>query len=175
VADTVQSESILQLITQYQRRLFVYIRTLVLQRNDAEEILQEVNLFIWRHMDQFRPGTDFGAWAYKVAYYHVLTYRKKQSREKLRFSETLVQQLAENATDHAERTDRRQEALEGCLEKLGRDDRELIRLRYESGASVQEMAGLLGHKVKAVYRVLSRILNGLLDCVQRTLRAEEAL
>lgn len=175
MADTAQSEQILQLITQYQRRLFVYIRTLIPQRNDAEEVLQDVNLFVWRHKDEFRPGSDFGAWAYKIAYYHVLTWRKKQAREKLRFSEALVQQLAENAADQAERTDRRQEALEGCLEKLDRDDREMIRLRYESGSNVQEIAELLGHKVKAIYRVLNRILNGLLDCVQRTLRTEEAL
>ena len=170
--DKEQYEPIVRLIAQHQRRLLLYIRSLVPHRADAEEVLQEVTLFIWRHADEYRPGTDFAAWAYKIAYYQVLTHRKRQARQKLQFSDALVEQLAETAAAAAEMTDRRQEALERCLQKLGEQDRELVRLRYEAGATAQDVAEQLGRSVKTVYRTLNRIHLGLLECIQRTLRLE---
>lgn len=162
----------MQLLTQYQRRLLVYIRTLIPQRSDAEEVLQEVNLFIWRRSDDFELGTDFGAWAYKIAYFHVLTYRKKMARQKLRFSDDLVAQLADSAAESAERSDRRQEALEHCLGKLPDPDRELVRLRYEVGGTAQALGAQLGRSAKAIYYALNRIHLNLLTCIENSLRSE---
>jgi RNA polymerase sigma-70 factor (ECF subfamily) len=166
------AEQIVQLITRYQRRLFVYIRSLLPLRAEADEVLQEVNLYLWRHADEFRPGTDFAAWAYKVAYFHVLSFRKKHARERLRFSDALLEQLADRATATAEQSDARQEALEGCLRKLPQGDRELLRLRYEAGESTQSIAQSVGRSLQAVYRALNRIHLSLLDCVRQSIRLE---
>ncbi|MGE3808876.1 MAG: sigma-70 family RNA polymerase sigma factor, partial [Gemmataceae bacterium] len=137
-----------------------------------DELLQEVNLFIWRNVDQFEIGTDFGAWAYKIAYFHVLTYRKRMARQKLRFSDDLIEQLAESAPVSAERGDRRQDALERCLEKLGPEDRELLRLRYEVGGTAQVLASQLKRTAKAIYYALNRIHLNLLGCIENSLSAE---
>jgi RNA polymerase sigma-70 factor (ECF subfamily) len=166
-------EQLVGLIAQYQRRLQVYIRSLVPVHADAEELLQEVNLFLWRNAHEFRPGSDFGAWAYKTAYYHVLTYRKRLARQKLRFSDALVSQLAESAAAVAEQTDRRQDALEQCVQKLPEADRLLIQLRYHDGSSVPDLAGQLGRSAKAIYRALDRVHLALLDCVRRRLQVED--
>jgi RNA polymerase sigma-70 factor (ECF subfamily) len=166
-------EQLVGLIAQYQRRLQVYIRSLVPDYADAEEVLQEVNLFLWRNAHEFRPGSDFGAWAYKSAYYHVLTYRKRLARQKLRFSDALVSQLADSATAVADQTDRRQDALEHCVQKLPEPDRLLIQLRYHDGSSVPELAGHLQRSAKAIYRALDRVHVALLDCVRRRLQAED--
>jgi len=166
-------EQIVGLITQYQRRLQVYVRSLVPNHADADEVLQEVNLFLWRNADEYRPGSDFGAWAYKVAYFHVLTYRKRLARNKLRFSDALLHQLAESGSAVAEQTDRRQEALEHCVKKLADADRLLVHLRYQAGSSVQDLAEELERSAKAIYRALDRIHLALLDCVRRRLQAED--
>ena len=169
------NEHLVALIAQYQRRLQVYVRSLVPHHTDAEEILQEVNLFLWRNADDFRPGTDFGAWAYKVAYYHVLTHRKKLARQKLRFSDALIRQLADTAATTAEQTDTRQDALEHCVKKLPEADRLLIHLRYHGEATVPVLADQLQRSAKAIYRALDRIHLALLDCVRQRLRVEEGV
>jgi RNA polymerase sigma-70 factor (ECF subfamily) len=166
-------EQIVALITRYQRRLQVYVRSLVANLADADEVLQEVNLFLWRNADDYRPGSDFGAWAYKVAYFHVLTYRKRLARNKLRFSDALLQQLADSGTAVAEQTDRRQDALEHCVKKLPDADRLLVQLRYQGGSTVQDLAGELHRSAKAIYRSLDRIHLTLLNCVRRRLEAED--
>ena len=173
--DEKQTEAFVQLIAQFQRRLCVYIRTLIPQRQDADEVLQEVNLHLWRNAHEYQPGTDFGAWAYKIAYYSALTHRKKLARQKLRFSDALIEQLADGAAAVAVQTDRRQEALENCLKKLPEGDREIVRARYEDNATAQAVADRIGRSLKAVYHALGRIQANLLNCVQRTLRAEAEL
>ena len=74
-----------RLLTQHQRRVYGYILTMVVNWNDADEILQETNLRLWEEFDRFEPGTDFAAWAIRVAYYQVLTWRKKRDRSRLVF------------------------------------------------------------------------------------------
>jgi RNA polymerase sigma-70 factor, ECF subfamily len=162
------SEHIVQLLTNAQQQLTRYVRTLVPNRSDAEEVLQETNLFVWRHADEFEVGTNFAAWVCKIAYYQVLTFRKRQSRSRLFFSDALVEQLAASAEKNLTRANEEAEALDLCMAKLSVDDRELMDLRYEPGATVEGIAQRVGRSTKAVYNALGRIRTWLLECIERT-------
>ncbi len=169
--DQEQAELISQLMAGHQQRLSGYIRSLVPQRADAEDILQEVNLFIWRHGDEFQPGTDFTAWAYQIAKNHVLNFRKRVARTKLRFSDAVIEQLAAEA-DAAGFSTPRLQALEQCLKKLPDKDLDLVRLRYEPEATTQSVAERSGRSLKGVYQSLNRIRLALMECIQRSLARE---
>jgi len=67
------------------------------------------------------------------------------------------------------------EALKGCLERLPTRQRELLRLRYWQGLSIDEMARLRGRQVNAVYTALSRIRKALERCIEHSLRQEGQL
>ncbi len=92
-----RNDKIVELLTGVQQLLTRYVRTLVPNRADAEEVLQETNLFIWRNADQYELGTNFTAWVCRIAYYQVLSHRKRQVRSRLHFSDALVEQLAPHA------------------------------------------------------------------------------
>jgi RNA polymerase sigma-70 factor, ECF subfamily len=162
------TDRIVQLLTNAQQQLTRYVRTLVPNRADAEEVLQETNLFIWRNADEFQLDTNFAAWACKIAYFQVLTFRKRQSRSRLYFSDALVEQLAAGAVESLARGNEEAEALDLCMEKLSQEDRQLMDLRYEPGATVEGIARQVGRSTKAVYNALGRIRTWLLDCVERT-------
>ncbi len=162
-----RNDQIVQLLTNVQQQLTRYVRTLVPNRDDAEEVLQETNLFVWCHADEYELGTNFAAWACKVAYYQVLTYRKRQARSRLRFSDRLVEQLAESTARNPGGQPDDVEAFESCVAKLPEQDRELIDLRYEPGATVQSVAQRVGRSTKAVYHALGRIRTWLLECMNR--------
>ena len=98
-ATSPRDDRIVELLTSVQQQLTRYVRTLVPNRSDAEEVLQETNLFIWRHSDQYALGTNFTAWACSIARYQVLTYRKRHARSRLCFSDALVEQLASSAVE----------------------------------------------------------------------------
>ena len=112
-------------------------------------------------------GTNFAAWACKIAYYQVLTFRKRRSQSRLCFSDALVEQLADGAVERLARANDEAEALDLCMEKLSVDDRELLELRYEPGATVEVIARQIGRSTKAVYNALGRIRTWLLECVER--------
>src|SRR5690606_6157046 len=124
-----------QLVTESQRALYVHILAFVPRAADAEEVLQETNLAIWRGAADFEMGSNFRAWAFKIAYYRILKYREKRRRESLMFSTNLIDVMAEERTAKVEAFEGRRLALERCMEKLRPSDKELISDYYRKGAS----------------------------------------
>ena len=169
-----RSSTLMRLITQHQRRIFGYIYTLVPDRHDAEDILQETNVVICEKFDQFRPGTDFAAWACQIAYWEVRRARQKFARAKVVFNQEVVDAIAETASELLPEMSARHEALAKCLQKLHPRDRELLLTRYEPGSGVEEAAQRSGRSLVAAYKALARLRKLLLDCVSHELSLEGA-
>jgi RNA polymerase sigma-70 factor (ECF subfamily) len=165
-------EEFVRLLGQHQRRIFLYVMCLVPNRTEAEEIVQDTTLVLWREFARFQPGTNFPAWACRVAFHRVLAWRKKKQRDRLEFSPAFLDAVAEETSAEAERLEERSEALGRCIEKLPADHRELLQRRYHDGQSVEDMAREVGRTVEAIYRALSRIRHALHDCVTRSLAQE---
>ena len=155
-----------------QRKLYLFILAQVPRPSDAEEILQETNLVIWRKSDRFTPGTNFFAWAAQIANYEVLKYRERRQRDKLYFSDAFIERIAEEAQTGVEDLEARRKALAGCLGKLRHEDRELIERRYAPGENGKSVAEVLNRPANSVYQSLGRIRRALIDCVNRQLAAE---
>jgi RNA polymerase sigma-70 factor, ECF subfamily len=166
-------DEFMRLFVHVQPRLHAYIRSLVPNRSDAEEILQETGVVLWKKFDQFEPGTAFAHWATRVARLQVLAFYKRGKRDVLRFSQSFVETMAEEATVLIEEASPYYEALEGCLAKLSQADRQLIRCRYESSArTARQVARQQGQPESTVYNALARIRRNLLRCVQQSLRQQ---
>lgn len=164
-----REDRFLQLFLANERRIYAFILSLVPSWSDADDLLQETSAVLWRKLDEFEPGSDFVAWALRIARYEVLNYRKRQNRDRGLFSAETEELLAQHAVDVAHVSDDRRDALKACLEKLSVRDRELIRLRYQPGATTRDVSERVGRSLKAVYKALNRIHEQLLLCVRRGL------
>src|SRR3954454_5900679 len=169
-----RSKQLMALITRHQRQIFAYIYTLVPDRHDAEDLLQETSLVICEKFHEFTPGTDFVAWACQIAYWQIRRARQKFARAKVVFDQVVVDALAQTAAELAEEANERHEALAHCLQKLPPRDREMVLLRYEPGSGVEEAAQRAGRSMEAAYKALARIRKLLLDCVTHQLSPEGA-
>ena len=167
-------KQLMLLMTQHQRRIFGYIYTLVPNRTDAEDILQETSLVVCEKFEQFKPGTDFAAWACQIAYWEVRRARQKFARAKVVFNQEVVDAISETAVELAPERSARHEALAKCLQKLHPRDRELLLTRYEPGSGVEEAAQRSGRTLEAAYKALARLRKLLLDCVTSQLSLEGA-
>lgn len=136
---------------------------------DAEEILQETNLVVWRKADRFTPGTSFFAWSSRIATFEVLKHRERRGREKLRFTPEFIDAIARDAAEASENWEERRRALSACLGKLRPRDRELVERRYAPGENGKSVAEDLGRPINAVYQSLGRIRRTLMECVNRQL------
>jgi len=166
-------ERFAQLLATCQRRVFLYALGLVHNAADAEEILQETNLVLWRKFDQYQPGTNFAAWACRIAYYEVLKFREQRAREERVFSNEFVEALAVESESAMDLLDARRDALVRCLGKLSNSDRQLVTRRYQERATTRSVATALGRSVQGTRKALHRIRMALLACIQRALAAEE--
>lgn len=164
-----RAEKFATLLGTAQRKLFLYILSLAGNPADAEDILQETNLVLWRKFAEFREGTDFVAWATKVAFYEVLKFRERQGRQGQCFSDSLLELLSADATRLLQEADARREALIYCLGKLRPAIRRMIELRYQLEADVRKVAEQIGRSVEATRRALHRARTALLKCIQKTL------
>ncbi len=165
-------DEFVQLFTQNQRRLYLFILAQVPNPVEAEEILQETNVIIWRKFQQFELGSNFLAWAGKIAHFEVLKHRERRHRDRHRFSDEFVNHVAEEALEDSEQLEARRMALLTCLQKLRSADRELLRQRYATGHSGQDVADQLNRPVNSVYQSLGRIRRTLLECINRQLSTE---
>jgi len=172
--DTERQKQLMLLMTQHQRRIFSYIYTMVPDRHDAQDILQETSLVICEKFHDFKPGTDFVAWACQIAYWRVRAARLKFARAKVVFDEEVLKAVSETTLTMTAELDFRHEALEACLAKLHPRDRELVLRRYEPGSDVETVAKETGRTLVAAYKALGRIRKMLFDCVTNQLEAERA-
>ena len=162
-------ERFVEVFVRNENDLRCFVRSLMSTWHDADEVVQLVALVAWRKFDQFDQSTQFIKWVCVIARFESLSYRRKMARDRLVFSEDLMALMADEAIEETE--DRRQEnqALEGCLEKLPSNQRELITLAYTPGFTTKELTEKAGVKPGAFYMRLNRIRQTLLSCIQSSM------
>jgi RNA polymerase sigma-70 factor (ECF subfamily) len=161
----------LRLFLENERRLYAYILTLLANRADADDVLQEASLVMWDKFDERQPPADFTAWGCRIAYFKVLDFYKKSQRSRVQFSQPLLERRAETAIEQASslQLDERRQALADCIEKLSSRDRDLLSHRLARGSTTQLTAAAVGRSPEAVYKALAKIRRALFDCVTRAL------
>jgi RNA polymerase sigma-70 factor (ECF subfamily) len=169
-------DQFMRLFLSCQPRIFAYIRSLVLSRADADDVLQETALVLWEKFDQYEPGTHFDRWAFRIAYFQVKVLRQNKARDRLQFGDSVFERLASHMAMDGYRLEGRQDALDQCLAELPADDRDLIRQRYRAGATNREVAHACGRSESVISRALNRIRIALLRCIEGRLaqQAQEA-
>jgi RNA polymerase sigma-70 factor, ECF subfamily len=153
--------------------LFGYLLSLLHRPDDAEEVLQQTAHLCWEKFDQYRHGTEFRAWACRIAYFKALKHRAERKRTPAAFSDLFPDSVDEEAVVMADVLDARLAYLDECMKKLPRTDRKLLRLRYAAGATTRSVAALLGRSVHAVYRSLAKVHEALFHCIDLAMKEEE--
>ena len=155
-------------LTAHQHRLYGLIMSLLPDPERARDVLQETNVVLWRKSGEFTPGSDFGAWAAKVAYLQVMAYRTTQRRDRHVFDDELLGTLSAEAERLQTPHDDVFLALDACLERLPVPDRELLMRRYATGGTVKDLAQEIGKSPGAIRVALFRLRNALMECVERS-------
>ncbi|MEM9281357.1 MAG: sigma-70 family RNA polymerase sigma factor [Verrucomicrobiota bacterium] len=169
-ANEERTEAFLQLLGEHERKLGIYVTGLIVNPQDAQDVLQEGKIVMWRQFHRFELGTNFAAWARKILFHQILAYRRKSKRHRAEFlSERMLELLSEESESaiREERWVKREKALEQCVMKLSQDHREILHLRYRDENSIETISRKTDRTVGAVYRLLSRLRKNLFECVDQ--------
>ncbi len=160
-----------ELVALQQERVLNICYRLVTNRQDAEDLAQEVFIEVHRSISHFRGQAQLSTWIYRIAVSKSLDFIRKQSRKK-RFG--VLKNLigsgdppldipapASTYPDaEAEKKDRLQ-VLRQALDTLPENQRIAVTLSKYDGLSQQEIAGILGTSVSAVESLIHRAKRNL--------------
>ncbi len=163
-------EEFVRELTLHQNAVLAYIRSMAPGYDGARDLLQEVNITLWQKRANFTLGTNFKAWAFQIARYHMLNQRRRLARHGwLIFDDDLMAEMAVDFGRAPDELDERQEALRVCLNALRPQDRELIRHRYQTPSPLQEFAERTNRRVGTLKAMLFKIRAVLRRCIEQKL------
>lgn len=166
------TEQFVRLFTACERRIRAFVRRIVPTQADADDVMQEVAMVLWRKFRLFRADGDFLAWAIGIAKFEVLAWRRDKARDREWLSGALIEILADQSIADESRLGRQRESLAGCLERLSAAHRELLLAAYRPGAKIQEVAVQSGRSIGGFYQWLHRMKRMLLDCVRAEMKKD---
>jgi RNA polymerase sigma-70 factor (ECF subfamily) len=139
-----RTERFRELVTRYQNLVAGIAWRSGCRREDAEDVVSEVFLKVYRNLHQYRPDHAFSTWLYKLTANHVVDRSRRMKKERGR---TEMPEQVEDRSPGAEdtmETDERHTLVRKALERVDRRYREVMHLVYVEGLKVDETARVLG-------------------------------
>jgi RNA polymerase sigma-70 factor, ECF subfamily len=165
----VESE-VIRLFDQFRTPLLRYALSLGLSVHDGEEVIQEVFLALFRHLQLGKPKENIQGWMFRVT--HNLSLKCRRERQRSQSGAGLHVALAERRMDTAPNPEeqvlsaQRQSRLVAVLNALPEQDQMCLRLRAE-GLRYREIARVVGMSLGAVSISLTRSLARLMCADER--------
>jgi RNA polymerase sigma-70 factor (ECF subfamily) len=160
-----------ELLVAHQRSMLHYIKSLVANHHEAEDLLQKVNLILWQKRANFEAGSNFRAWSFTIARLEVLNQLRQQRRDQRVFSD---RQNHESSPVFDPVAGVEDEALLGalkdCLERLPSRDQELLFVRYATDRPLKEYAENLSRSPGTLKARLFQIREQLRKSIEARLR-----
>lgn len=161
-------------IDAIQGDLLGFILSLTGNYDQARDVLQETNLVIFKKLKSFELGTSFRAWAFTIARFQVMAFRKKSSREKLVFSDKTFNDISSDYEDfHKKEIEEKYAILDKCIEKLPEKQQGAIKSKYIQGKSLKAISEAIDSNENSVSQILFRARKNLIDCVDNTVRKND--
>ncbi|MGX5818551.1 RNA polymerase sigma factor [Chitinophaga lutea] len=132
------------IVRKYQERLYWHIRRLVLDHEDANDVLQNVFIKVWKGLENFREDARLYTWLYKIATNESLSFLEQQKRKtaiSLSDVETgLINKLQSDTHYDANRIEWK---LQRAILTLPEKQRAVFSLRYYDEMPYEEMSKVL--------------------------------
>ncbi|MBI1370825.1 MAG: sigma-70 family RNA polymerase sigma factor [Planctomycetes bacterium] len=155
-----------------QPALAAYVRSMVHQRADAEDLIQNIAAEAMVDFKSFDRGASFTAWVMGIARYRILNYYRTARRDRHIFDAPSMERLAEAHERLSSQTELYRDALEHCLNRLPERQRAMVAMRYGDELGREQIAERLKTTASAVAMALTRIRRALATCIETRIASE---
>lgn len=163
-----------EIVDRYQSKIFSIIYGILRNRNDAEDIAQQVFTKIYFSINNFDFRSSFLTWIYKITVNECYDYLRKKKVRKLVYESDLGENdpanMERSEPDHARPIDAtlaQRDLIVKLLGKVSEEDRKLMLLKEVEGHSVEELAEMMGMNENTIKVKLFRARQKLLKAAQR--------
>ena len=169
-----------EIVERFQTKVFSIIHGIVRQRNDVEDIAQQVFAKVYLSLGSFDFRSSLITWIYKITVNECFDYLRKRKVRKLVYESDLSEDEArrvENTEPHVDRqlpadsTLASRDYVLKLLSRVSGEERMLLMLKEVEGYSVEELAGRTGMNENTIKVKLFRARQKLVKAAQRLDRA----
>jgi RNA polymerase sigma-70 factor (ECF subfamily) len=164
-----------QIIKRYQTKLFSYLYRLVGNREETEDLLQNVFVKVYNNLNRFDQQKKFSSWIYRIAHNEAVNFLKKRGKKKFVSLEDVStsKDKLEMSTPERSPADfwikkELKKEVEEAMEKIPPKYKEVLVLRYFLDKSYEEMSEILGKPVNTVGTLLNRAKKKLLQVIGKS-------
>lgn len=133
-----------KLMRQYQEKLYWHIRRLVVEHEDANDVLQNVFIKVWNNLEHFREDSKLFTWLYRIATNESLSFLEQRKRRTAHSLEDEAgEQIAALKADRDFDGRKLEWKLQLAIQKLPEKQRVVFNLRYFDEMPYQQMSEVL--------------------------------
>ena len=139
------------LVRQYQRRLYSFIRRMITDHDEAQDVLQNTFIKAWNGLDKFREDSKLYSWLYRIAHNECLNHLRSLKRGLFTSDKAVVERLT-TTLDSSEHFsgDLIQKKLQRALMKLPDKQRAVFTMKYFEELKYEEISAITGTSVGAL-------------------------
>lgn len=154
------------LVRKYQQKLYWHIRKIVIDHDDANDVIQNVFIKVWRSLDNFREDSQLFTWLYRIATNESITFlNKKRKRFFIPLIDVENEISSKLSNDSLFSGDQIQLKLQQAILKLPTQQRIIFNMKYFDNMKYEEISAILEVSVgglKASYHHAVKKLEKLL-------------
>lgn len=140
-----------QLISRYKERLYWHIRKMVMNHEDADDVLQNTLIKIWNGIDSFRAESSLFTWLYRIATNESITFLNQRKRRFMPSLSDENQYLIDNMeSDPYFDGDEWQKLLQKAILRLPEKQRLVFNMKYFDEIKYEDMSEILQTSVGAL-------------------------
>ncbi|ADY30376.1 RNA polymerase sigma factor [Cellulophaga lytica] len=161
-----QAKAFEVLVDTYKERLYWHIRKIVLNHDDADDVLQNTFIKVYRNIDKFKGESKLFSWIYRIATNESLSFLKTKSKMLGVTSHELQDLLLENLqSDVYFEGDEIQLKLQKAISTLPEKQKLVFNMKYFDELKYEEISEILGTSVgglKASYHQAAKKIENYL-------------
>jgi RNA polymerase sigma factor (sigma-70 family) len=150
--ESTRNEAFSLLLKKYQEKIYWHIRRMVLDHDDADDLVQDVFIKVWKNLSNFRNDSQLYSWLYRIASNECITFlNRKKLRNNISFETSegqyLLDTLAESPYFDG---DKAQMKLQKALLNLPEKQRLVFNMKYFDDLKYEDISDILGTSVGAL-------------------------
>ena len=165
-----------ELVRKYQNYVFTLALRFTHNREDAEEVAQDIFIKAFRSLADFKGNSKFSTWLYTIVYTTSITFLRKKRLETTSIDDenTFLQLENKDSGFNANIVEHKSKMsiLNQAISMLSADDAQLITLFYKGEQSLDEIGIVLGVEANTVKVRLHRARTRLKEKMEKYLRQE---
>ena len=133
-----------QLVKKYQEKIYWHIRRMVIDHADADDVLQNTLIKIWKGLENFREESQLFTWLYRIATNETLSFLAQQQRKATQSLDEITESLANKVkADLHFNANQLEWRLQLAIQELPEKQRVVFHLRYYDAMPYEEMSKVL--------------------------------